>query len=276
MGASTAEIEFLATSDHRVGVLDALTERPRDRNELYDSTGASPSTMGRILADFEGRRWIARDGRTYELTRLGEFVAERFADLRHAMTVERTLRDVWRWLPVEMDGFDPGSFTDPVVSRPGPGYPYEPVERVTHLIEETATMRGFGMAMLKSRNLEAFFDRVLDDLVCEYVYPPAVFEEILSWDRVRVEEATARGNYTASLHDGLPIDEWCGVCLLDERVSFCCYDPETRTLRALVDTDSPGMYEWAGSLFERYRRVARPLEGGTSSRRTPSRDRLEL
>ncbi len=50
--------------------------------------------MSRILTDFEDRQWIVRDGPTYELTHLGEFVAERFLDLHDSMAVERKLRDV--------------------------------------------------------------------------------------------------------------------------------------------------------------------------------------
>lgn len=260
MESPIEEIEFIARSDHRTGVLDALADGPRDRNELYDATGASAPTMGRILADFEDRQWVARDGRRYDLTPLGEFVAEQFDDFRTAMDTQQRLRDVWQWLPMEIDGFDFELFEDPVISRPGPAYPYEPIERVTDMVAETETMRGFGMAMLKSSSLEAFFDRTRDDLVCEYVYPPAVFEELLAWDETRVADAAARDNYTPMLHDDLPVDEWCGICLFDERVSFCCYEPETGLLRALVDTGAPEMYEWAESVYERYRREARPLE----------------
>ena len=65
------EIEFLARSVHRVGVLDVLAEGPRDRDDLRAATGASSPTIGRVLADLEDRRWIERAGATYELTPLG-------------------------------------------------------------------------------------------------------------------------------------------------------------------------------------------------------------
>ncbi len=105
MESSLDDIEFLARSDHRTAVLDALAERPCDRNELRATTGASSPTMGRILGDFEERRWIVRKGPNYRLTPLGDYVAERFADLRKAMKTERKLRDVWQWLPREMEDF---------------------------------------------------------------------------------------------------------------------------------------------------------------------------
>jgi predicted transcriptional regulator len=253
-------IEFLARSEHRVGVLDALAERPRDRNDLRAATGASSPTMGRILADFENRRWVARNEGTYELTRLGEFVAEKFLDLRKAMETERKLRDVWQWLPLEMDGFTVDLFADAVVSYPGAGYPYQPIERVTQLIERTEAMRGFGTTVLKSSNLETACQSILDGMEFEFVYSPEVLEAIVSWNPAKVAEAAACENCTTLLHDSLPDNEWCGLGIYDDCVGICCHDIETGTLRAVVDTDAPEARAWAESVYERVRNEARPLD----------------
>lgn len=259
MDGSPDDVEFLVSSNHRVEVLHALSERSRDRDDLRNATGASSPTMGRILSDFEDRHWIEREGRAYELTGLGEYVADRLEELVEAMEFQQRLREVWPWLPHEIDGFSLELFTDVVVSRPGPGYPYQPVERVTQLVGETRTMRGFGMPMLKSGNLEPFFDRVLDDLECEYVYPAAVFEELLSWDERTVKEAATQPNYAVLLHDALPIGDRCGITLFDDRVSICCYDRETGTLQSLVDTGSDEMRAWAAAYYEQFRNEARPF-----------------
>lgn len=260
MNAPRSEIEYLVRSEHRVAVLDILADRPCDRTDLRRETGASASTMSRILADFEERRWLGRNGRRYELTVLGTFVADRLSAFTDAMAVERSLRDVSQWLPHEMDGFSVELFTDVVISSPGPGYPYRPVERLAQLLRESETMRGFGMAVLKSSNLDAFFDHVGVDLECEYIYPPAVFEAVCAWDADTVMEATTRPTYTVYLHSSLPLHKWCGVCLFDDRTSICCYEPESGLLRALVDTESSEMRNWASSIYERYRDEARPLD----------------
>ena len=254
------DIEFLVSSTHRVGVLDALTAGPCDRSDLRTATGASAPTMSRILTDFQDRYWIEREGKEYQLTSLGAFVAAQLEEFVEAMAYQRRLREVWSWLPHGIDGFDAELFTDVVVSIPGPGYPYEPVDRLTELVTTSRTMRGFGMALLKSGNLEPFFDRVLNGLECEYIYPPAVFEELLSWDEETVKEAVSRSNYTVLLHDDLPLDDRCGICLFDDRVSICCYNPETGTLRSLVDTGSNEMSAWTGSYYEQFRDEARLLE----------------
>ncbi len=263
MERTTDDIEYLVSSDHRIAVLEALANGPSDRNDLRATTGASSPTMGRILTGFQERHWIERDGRLYHLTRLGEFVATQFAEFRHAMRSQRRLREVWSWLPHELEGFDVALFTDVVVSQPGPGYPYEPIERLTELMSTTRTMYGFGMALLKSGNLEAFFHQVGGDLECEYIYPPAVFEALLEWDRETVLEAVDHPNYTVLLHDELPLEQRCGICLFDDAVSICCYNPETGLLQSLVDTESNEMRTWADSYYEQYRKEAQPLENAT-------------
>lgn len=260
MDATLDDITFLVSSAHRIGVLDALHESPCDRDELRVVTGASSPTMGRVLNDFRDRNWIEREGSTYRLTGLGEFVADQLAGFLNAMAVEQRLRNISPWLPYEIDGFSVDLLTDAVVSYPGPGYPYEPLDRHIQLVEATETIRGFGMVLLKANVLEVYFDRLFDGLEIEMIYPPHVFETMIEWDPETVARGVDLDNYTVFLHDDLPNSEWCGVCLSDERTSICCYEPDTGMLRSLLDTDAPETYSWGESIVDRYRAEARPLE----------------
>ncbi|WP_290813217.1 winged helix-turn-helix domain-containing protein [Halovivax sp.] len=276
MDSTPDDIEFLVASDHRVGTLDALASGPRDRDELRSATGASSPTMSRILTDFEERNWLEREGRTYRLTGLGEFVADRLAEFVDAMTIERQLRDVWRWLPHEFDGFSVELFSDVDVTYPGPGYPDRPTERRLELIGETARWRGFGVAMLGLRTLETSFDRFLDqqdEFRCEYIYPPEVFEELLSWgDTETIVEAADSDSYTVLLHEDLPTDDRYEICLFDDRVTICCYDHEKGGLQALVETTSPDVRTWAESYYERFRNEAQHLGDAYERGSLPSLD----
>ena len=258
------DIEFLVTSDHRVAVLYALTKGPSDRDVLRSVSGASSPTMSRVLTDFEKRNWIKREGNTYQLTGLGEFVADCLDEFVKAMTVEHQLRDIWQWLPHEFDGFSADLFTDVSVTRPSPGYPDELIERRIELITQTSTWRGVGVAMLGLRTLETAFDRFLDkedSFHCEYIYPPAVFEELLSWgDTETILDAADSDSYTVLIHDDLPIDERYEISLFDECVTICCYDHEKGGLAALVETTSHDLRTWAESYYDRYRVEAQPLE----------------
>ncbi|WP_458209910.1 helix-turn-helix transcriptional regulator [Haladaptatus sp. NG-SE-30] len=270
MESPIEDIEFLARSNHRVGVLDTLAEHPCDRKDLQEGTGASLPTLGRILGDFENRRWITRNGPTYELTPLGEFVAEQFRNLRDAMATERKLRDVWRWLPREMEGFSVDLFADAVVSYPGPGYPYQPVERISQLIEETTVMRGFGTTVFKSINNETVCQSVVDGMDFEYIYSPQILEATIAWNPERVAQAAACDNCTIFLHDDLPDEDRCGIGIFDDRIGLCCHDAETGMLEAVIDTDSSEAREWAISVFERYRAVARPISTDEKAELFPS------
>lgn len=269
------EIEYLVRSEHRCAVLSMLQEGSRERGEIRDATGASRSTIGRVLSDFVDRQWIERDGHEYRLTALGHYVASNLGDVLAAMEVERTLRDVDAWLPHGMEGFSIDLFTDVVVAYPGSGYPYAPVERFAQLLGETSSMRGFGQAVLKSSTLEPFFEQVLGGVRCEYIYPATVFEQVLAWDEQTVSQAAEKANYSVYIHSDLPSADWCGICLFDERVSICCFEPDSGLMRAMVDSASPELYTWAESTYEQYRDGAMSwsvAEGGVSTRETIARD----
>lgn len=260
MDPSIAEIAFLASSDHRIGVLDVLRSGPADRSTLRSKTGASSPTIGRVISDFEQRRWLVRENSVFLLTPLGEYVANRFFELRDAMEIERKLRDVWQWLPREMEGFSVELFADAVVSYPGPGYPYEPVERLTQLIEGSNRMRGFDTIVFKSINNETVCRAVLDGMELEYVYSPDALQGTFAWNPDRVVEAASCDNCTVFVHDALPDGDRCGLGIADDRALICCHDPETGALQAIVDTDAPAAREWAIATFERVRREATQVD----------------
>jgi predicted transcriptional regulator len=270
MSPGIDNIQFLATSAHRVGVLEALRDGPTDRQELCEATGASSPTVGRVLADFSERRWLVRDGPTYGLTPLGEYVADRFLAFRDAMEIEEKLRDVWHWLPVEMPGFSVDLFADAVVSYPGPGYPYEPVERLSQLIASTSSLRGFDNIVFKSSNLETACGAVLEGMTFEYVFTPEALEGTFAWNPDRIMEVTACENAAVFVHDHLPDGDRCGLGIVDDRAGICCHDAETGALVAVIDTDAPEAREWAISVFEEVRAEATPLDSAAFDSPAPS------
>ena len=60
------------------------------------------------------------------------------------MGVEHSIREVWPWLPHELENFSIELFADITVAKPGPGYPYQPVERITEFVQNAGLMLGFG------------------------------------------------------------------------------------------------------------------------------------
>ncbi|MFD1512499.1 helix-turn-helix transcriptional regulator [Halomarina rubra] len=270
MTVDITTIQFLALSAHRVGVLEALADGTTDRRALCEATGASSPTVGRVLADFQERKWLVRDGPTYGLTHLGEYVADQFLAFRDAMEIEEKLRDVWLWLPREMPGFSVDLFADAVVSYPGPAYPYEPVERLGRLIASTSSLRGFDNIVFKSSNLETACGAVLEGMAFEYVFTPEALEGTFAWNPERIIEVAGCENATVLVHENLPDGNRCGLGIVDDRVGICCHDASTGALVAVVDTDAPEAREWAVSVFEQVREGATPVDPTAFESRAPS------
>ena len=215
-------------------------------------TGVSSSTIRRTLSEFEQRNWIRRNGYQYEATPLGAFVASAVAELIERVELERKLRDVWHWLPGEESGFTIEMCADAVVTVAEADNPYAPVNRFFALIEETDRFRfvGSDIALLEPRRDE-FCRRVIDGMQTEIIDPPSVARYIRSTYPELSSETLASGNLTIRLHDDLPT---YGIGLFDHRIVICGHDPESVTVRVLLDTDSQEAREWAESTYSLYRR----------------------
>ncbi|WP_121744738.1 helix-turn-helix transcriptional regulator [Natronorubrum halophilum] len=251
------DVEFLARSEHRVAVLEALAESPRSRADLQDLTEASRSTIGRVLGAFEERRWITKDEYEYEVTPLGAFVASGMRELIERIETERKLRDVWQWLPSEASGFSIEMGSEAVVTDAEADDPYRPVNRFLSLLRETDRFRfvGFDVALLEPCKNE-LRRRILNGMHTEIIDPPNVAKYILSTYPDHCSPPLESDNLTVWLHDDLPS---YGVSLFDERIGISCYNPANGTVQVLIDTDTAEAREWAEWTYETYRQEARPL-----------------
>lgn len=106
MGSALADVEFLARSEARVAVLDAIHEAPRTRDELKDLAPASRTTLSRMLSDFEDRGWIDRTNGRYEPTPEGRFVASEVSRLLDNLETATGLDEALDWLPTGRFDFD--------------------------------------------------------------------------------------------------------------------------------------------------------------------------
>ena len=254
MGSPLDDLRFLVDSENRVDALTALREGPCDRDELQATTGASAPTVGRILGDFEERGWVRRDGHEYELTKPGAYVAEHFTNFFDRMDTERRLRDIWQWLPSEMNGFTLEMVADSVVTVVEPGDPYGPANRCASLYRETEQLRGFDAALTAPHHFKELYHQVIDGMDTEIIFPPTVSENIASTYPQKASEVLESDSFTLWLHDGLPLYR---VLIFDDRVGIGGYDADSGVLQVYVDTDAPEARTWAESTFESYRREAR-------------------
>ena len=51
-----------------------------------------------------------------------------------------------------------------------------------------------------------------------------------------------------------------GIGLLDDRVAISCYEQDSGTVQAVIDTGVPKIRDWANSIYVSYRSDAQPIE----------------
>jgi predicted transcriptional regulator len=255
MTTPVEDIEFLARSEHRVNALGALAAGPRRRDDLRAVIGASNATVGRLLNEFDKRTWIKCDGFRYELTPLGEFVADGFFGLVERFETEHAMRDVWQWFPTDL-GFTVEMFSGATITPQDEHNPYCPNRRYAQLVEASESLREVGTIPHKEENVRMVLERAVAGMEVELVFPGAVLTHMVSFAPDLANEALTSGNLVLLVHDDLPGGFW----IFDEHVGTCCRDDETGLSRAVIDTSTTEAQAYAQSLYDSYRREATPFD----------------
>lgn len=252
------DVAYLTRSKHRVPTLVALTERPRSRSELCELAGVSSSTIRRTLDEFEDRIWIRKDGYQYTATRLGEAIALAMEELIGQVEAERKLRDIWHWLPEAVGEFPTETWEAMTITVADPDAPYRPVDRFETLFGETTELH---LVRPEIALMEPCFEvlvRLIDEGVeVVLVARPESHTYFLSTYPERSANMMQQENFTVLEHEDLPS---CGIGLLDERVVISCYEQDSGTVHALVDTEVDAVRGWAQSVCETYASEAQPVE----------------
>jgi len=255
MTTPVEDIEFLARSEHRVNALGALAAGPQSRDDLRAVIGASNATVGRLLNEFDKRTWIERHGRQYELTPLGEFIANGFFDLVKRFETERSVRDIWQWFPNDL-GFTIEMFTGATVTLQDKHNPYCPNSRYAELVDTSKSLREMGMIPHKEENVRMVLERAVGGMEVELVFPSEVLTYMTGFAPDLTNEALKSGNLVLLVHDHPPGGLW----IFDRNVGTCCRDHETGLSRAVIDTDTVEAQAHAQSLYDSYRGEATPFD----------------
>jgi len=251
------QIDFLSRSEHRVEVLDALAERPHSRADLRALTGASSSTIGRMLGEFEDRCWIERVERRYEATPLGAFVASGMTDLVKRMETEQKLRDVIRWFPSEGVDFDVvRCLRDAEIVVPTESDPMVPIRRAGGQLRAGTRLR-----FLTTQVTVSYFDSIREAVVrngmaVEAVVTPAVYDTLTNDSAIgAVYQDLSDADDTAFfVTDDVPLI----VQIIDDTVGIGLVDG-AKNPRGLVCSDDETIHGWAVDTFETYCDRAEPV-----------------
>ena len=251
MGGPLDTLEYLTRSDHRLGVLNAVRESPRTREDLRDIVDASRVTVGRIIADLEDRGWIARDGRAYEATPEGRYVAGEVTRVVENLRSFESLPPVREWCPGDEPDFELSRLSDAAVVTAHEGDLMAPIRRSLELIGSAAEVEAVANGAAEEY-VDAIRAAAEGGARHRLVLPVEAVEAMAADpDRgagMRAALETGRVDL-AELDRDLPV-----VLLADGTVTICSGDHRT-----MVETDDPEVRDWAREYLASLREAAAPV-----------------
>ena len=252
------DISFLAGSENRVRILEALRDRPHRQSDLVREGYLSRSTVHRTLDGLTDREWVVRDDGRFRLTPGGRLILERYEGLESA--VER----VGEWGSfLNRLGGDAGAL--PLAALDDAtliaGCPENPHAALTHLADvftnatDAERFRGISPVVSTVIN-EAAFELVSAGVPMELVIDDSVFSTSKASFSDALDDAHAFENielfqYPGTLEFGLTI--------LDDRVLVGAYD-DRGVLRECLDGTDDALFEWATAVYDERRSAARRID----------------
>lgn len=255
--AAHDDVQYLAGSRVRARILERLCEEPLRPTELTDRVDATRTTVQRILAGYLERDWVEKRGRKYTVTVSGRGVYRAYeslcADIERARRLgpfASTVGPVADDLPWEaLDGAE--------VTVANDHDPFATVQRLVDLISTTDAdhMRAVSPIVAAVFN-EAAGEFIEDNGTLELTIDEGVLEASQTGFPDAIERARKNGDVEVFVHPE-PLE--FGLMLCDKQTCLGAYDDENN-VRAVVESDSPELLEWANETYERHRSRATPLE----------------
>lgn len=253
-------IRFLADSENTVRVFEVLADGPTTSRELAERTGASRSTVLRILDRGDAKGWVSSEGSRYAITGVGRAMIEEFVAYRERVEGVMHLGEAFDVLPDPAHSLDYRHLRDAEVTFRTETNPFARFDRGLVLIREADTCRWISdVAPLEYANVvrDCVEER---GLTVEGVIGPDLAEALRS-DPERAEPWHAVADRVRVYDGHLPVS----LELVDETVLV--WLTPTRDDRwdgaALLESDHPAVRSWAESLYEEYQHEAEPLDPAT-------------
>lgn len=249
--ASLDDVTFLTRSEHRIGILDAVSEKPRGRHELREITGASRVTVNRILDDLEARGWIVRQDGRCEATPKGAFVADEVTGLISNLTVSEKLEDALQWMPTDAFDFDLSHLADAEVFRKSDWEDHtETIRRITDLVNRSSRIRGTAVGF-SHEVVNAIREATTEnDISFEVVVEQSTLDMIRgdAGLRTRFQEILESQNTAMARYEGQPPLHM--VMVLDQTVMVCGTPSGGGPRQGWVRTNNDTVRTWAVGYFE--------------------------
>ncbi|QRV14814.1 transcriptional regulator [Haloterrigena salifodinae] len=255
-GGALEEIQIFANSPYSVQVFEVLTDGPTTGRALAEQTGASRSTVSRILTKGESRGWVDSEGSQYELTDMGETMTNEFHDFLQTVKGIRHLGEMIRFLPPPARELDPRHLRDADIITPTETNPVKPFDYLAEWIRAANKKRSLARLAV-SRFVKLIHDQsVQGQLDTESVIEASWFDTLGAEPKQIPIWQTRAERGDVLVYDGdVPIS----LHIIDRTVGFWLSEDDQNGVEGLVVTDDPAVVSWARSLYEDYRAEAKPL-----------------
>lgn len=255
-------IQFFANSANSVRVFEALTDGSTTSRALAEQTGASRSTVARVLDKGESRGWIDSEGSQYELTELGAVMIEEFRAYRETLEGVQHLGEAIAWLPSPVHSLDFRHFRDADIITPTRPTPSRPFDHVAEMLRTATEVRSL-VELAMARYLKIIHERAeAGHLDAELVIRADWFanlgeepEQVPLW-RARADRDEV-WTYDGEIPINMHVFDTQVVIWMGEKLD------EDRVIRGIVATESPAVLSWARSLYDGYRSEADRLDPAT-------------
>lgn len=258
MNTALDDVAFLALSENRIALLDALSdEQTHSRDELMETTDVSRPTLARILDDLDSRAWITQHGQECRLTELGAWVHEEFTDLLEMMATANQLRDFVRWMPA--DAIDRGlvqRLSDAELVFATESDPTAPIRRAGEHVRNGTRLR-FLTTQVTVSYFAAMRDAVLNnDMSVIGVVTPDVCQTLRNdFTLTSLSRDLAKSD---SVKFFVTVDPPPILQIVDRTVGIGLVDTG-KNPQGLILSDDDVVLAWAEQTFESYREDATRL-----------------
>lgn len=246
--------ELVMETVRRHRILSELQTAAADATDLEDALEISRSTIHRATKSLLDLDLIRKTDGAFELTGVGEVVAEETASFTKRLDAAISLAPLLNLVDVDID-VPVEHFDDAQVTRPKPRQPHFSVRRIIELIEESDELQILS-SVISPFYVDVAHREMLDGMEINAIFDERIIDIVLGEYERKAMEAIETGNFEVSVHSEVPFE----LFLFDDRIGIAAHD-ENGIARVFVETDSPGAVEWAEELFERYLEEAEWVAG---------------
>lgn len=237
----------------RIEVVETLLEAPKDKRTLVEDLSISRSTVDRATRELESLGLIRYTADGYTPTSVCERTATHFFELTDAIGLRRQWEPFLQWVPDDEFDLDFHLLEDAELLLPEQGDPWAMVNRHVQLLKEADYSRVL-LPLCGLHAYEAVHQKIIDEGGrCDSVVAPSVANTLQSNPDYAelTEDLVPTGRFTVSVYkDEIPYF----VGILDDTVQIGV--DENGEPRALLETDSPEIRDWAENVYTDYEQQA--------------------